>query len=48
MAKHKPEGSSFYMAHLSMVLAYSFSPDASTQKELGKAQQAGPVQRSMV
>lgn len=59
MARRKPEGSSFYMSHLSMALAYSFTPDASMQPhpqlgntqqqtELGKVQEAGLVQGSRV
>lgn len=51
MARHKPEGSSFYMTQLSMALAYSFNPDASVQPhpQLGSAQQQkglGKVQQA--
>lgn len=54
MAKRKPEGSSFCMNHLSIALAYAFTPDASVQphpqlghtqrhSELGKVQEAGLI-----
>uniref|UniRef100_A0A287A1V5 Fructose-bisphosphate aldolase n=1 Tax=Sus scrofa TaxID=9823 RepID=A0A287A1V5_PIG len=41
MAKREPQGSGFHMTGLSMVLAYSFTPDASVQPhpQLGHAQQ---------
>lgn len=54
MAERMQEGSSFYMTHLSMALAYCIAPDASMQPhpqlgntqqqtELGKVPEAGLV-----